>query len=105
MAFPHPQSGKDHYWQEDKASSERIVWKFFKRIVDITEYRNAEEDVNPAKNPTLLASFMTNLFLPCLAYSAFSRRQKRGDAFGTGSRREPDCKFLKVGNANGNRTR
>jgi len=63
MAFPHPQSGKDPYWQEDKASSERIVWKFFKRIVDITEYRNAEEDVNPAKNPTFVG-FLHDQFVP-----------------------------------------
>ena len=64
MAFPHPQSGKDHYWQEDKASSERIVWKFFKRIVDITEYRNAEEDVNRPKNRTFGGIFHNCCDLP-----------------------------------------
>jgi len=30
-----------------------MVWKLFKRTINITEYRNAEDDVNPAKNRTL----------------------------------------------------
>ena len=53
MAFPHPQPGNDHYRQEDKPGREGIAWKFFKRTIDITEYRNAEDDVNPAENRTL----------------------------------------------------
>ena len=53
MAFPHPQSREDHYWKEDKASCRGVVWKFFKRTVDVTEYRNGKDDVNPAKNRTL----------------------------------------------------
>ena len=52
MAFPHPQSRKDHYWKEDKPSWERIVWKFFKRTINITDYRNGKDNVNPAKNRT-----------------------------------------------------
>jgi hypothetical protein len=52
MAFPHPQSRKDHYRKEDKPGYGGIVGKFFKRTINITEYRNAEDDVNPAKNPT-----------------------------------------------------
>jgi len=43
---------KDHYWKEDKPSCGRAVWKFFKRTTDVTEYRNAEAEVNPAKNRT-----------------------------------------------------
>src|SRR5438445_12999588 len=53
MAFPHPQSRKDHYRKEDKPSCGGIVWKFFKRTINITEYRNGKDDVNPAKNRTL----------------------------------------------------
>src|SRR5438876_4896538 len=53
MAFPHPQSRKDHYRKEDKPSCGGIVWKSFKRTIDITEYRNGKDDVNPAKNRTL----------------------------------------------------
>jgi hypothetical protein len=53
VAFPHPQSRKDHYRKEDKPSCGGIAWNLFKRTVNITEYRNAEEEMNPAKNPTL----------------------------------------------------
>ena len=52
MAFPHPQSREDHYWKEDKPSCGGVAWKFFKRTIDITEYRNGKDDVNPAKNRT-----------------------------------------------------
>jgi hypothetical protein len=52
MAFPHPQSRKDHDRNEDKASRGGVVWNFVKRTVDITQYRNAEDKVNPAKNRT-----------------------------------------------------
>ena len=50
MAFPHPQSRKDHYRKEDIPSWGSIVWKFFKRTINIAEYRNGKDDVNPAKN-------------------------------------------------------
>ena len=53
MALPHPQSRKDHSRKEDKPSCGGIVWKFFKRTVDITEYWDGKDDVNPAKNRTL----------------------------------------------------
>src|SRR5258707_1084895 len=53
MAFPHPQSRKDHYRKEDIPSWGGIVWKFFKRTINIPEYRNAKDDVNPSKNRTL----------------------------------------------------
>src|SRR5271166_633929 len=50
MAFPHPQSRKDHARKEDISSLGGVAWKFFKRTIDVTEYRNAEDDVNPAKD-------------------------------------------------------
>jgi hypothetical protein len=52
MAFPHPQSRKDKYRKEDKPNSGGVIWHFFKRTINITEYRNAEDEVNPAKNRT-----------------------------------------------------
>ena len=53
MAFPHPQSRKDHYRKEYIPGGGSIVWKFFKRTINITEYRDAKDDVNPAENRTL----------------------------------------------------
>src|SRR5438876_9633041 len=50
VAFPHPQSRKDHYRKEDKPSCGGIAWKFFKRTINTTEYRNGKDD---AKNRTL----------------------------------------------------
>src|ERR1700704_3266812 len=52
MAFPHPKSRKDKYRKEDKPNSGGAIWNFFKRTINITEYRNAKDDVNPAKNRT-----------------------------------------------------
>src|SRR5258705_1629411 len=52
MAFPHPKSRKDHYRKEDKPNSGGVVWNFFKRTINVTDYRNANDDVNPAKNRT-----------------------------------------------------
>jgi hypothetical protein len=53
MAFPHPESRKHHYRKEDIPSWGSIVWKLFKRTINVTEYRNGKDDVNPAKNRTL----------------------------------------------------
>src|SRR5580704_3918061 len=50
MAFPHPQSRKDDGRNEDKPSTEGVVVNLVKRTINITEYRNAKDDVNPAKN-------------------------------------------------------
>ncbi len=50
MAFPHPQSRKDEDRNEDKPNSGGVVWYFFKRTINITDYRDAKDDVNPAKN-------------------------------------------------------
>src|SRR5262245_41198464 len=53
MAFPHPGSRKDHCRSEDKPNSGGVVWNFVKWTIDITEYQNAQDDVNPAKDRTL----------------------------------------------------
>jgi hypothetical protein len=56
MALPHPQSRKDHDRDEDKSSSRCVVWNFVKWTVNITEDRNAKNEVDPAKNGTRDAS-------------------------------------------------
>lgn len=52
VAFPHQQTCKDHEREEDKSSRESVQGKFFKRTIDIAVYRDREDDVNPAKDPT-----------------------------------------------------
>jgi hypothetical protein len=52
MAFPHPQSRKDQRGQEDKPNSKGVFWDFFKRAVNITEDRDAQNEVNTAKYRT-----------------------------------------------------
>ena len=52
MAFPHPKSRKDNHRKEDKPNSGGVLWNFFKRTINITEYRNAKDNVNAAKNRT-----------------------------------------------------
>src|SRR5579864_9030142 len=52
MAFPHPQSRKHKCRDEDKPSSRGIVWNLVKRTVDVTDYRNGKDEVNPANNRT-----------------------------------------------------
>ena len=42
-----------------------VVWKFFKRTIDITDYRNAKDDVNRARNDTfggIIHDWFVNLF-------------------------------------------
>jgi|SRR6185369_3685966 len=53
MALPHPQSRKHHYRKEDKPDKWCVLWQVFKRTINITEYRNAKDDVNPAPNRAL----------------------------------------------------
>src|SRR5690242_10345452 len=52
MAFPHPQSRKDHDRNEDKPGGASVLWEIFKRTINIAENWNAQNDMNPAKNPT-----------------------------------------------------
>src|ERR1700722_13978845 len=82
MSFPHPQSRKDKYRNEDKPRSGGVVWNLVERTVNVTDDRNAQHDVNPANNRTysgithmqVLLCYLS--FIPnCMAYSAFSRCQ------------------------------
>src|SRR5260370_7380014 len=52
MAFPHPKSRKDHHGNKEKPSRPGVVWNLFKRTINITEYRNGKDDVNPAHDRT-----------------------------------------------------
>src|SRR5271167_4069108 len=52
MAFPHPKSRKVYYRNDDKPNTGGVLWNFFKRTINIPEYRNDKDDVNPAKNRT-----------------------------------------------------
>src|SRR2546423_1701601 len=48
----HPISRKNNYRREDKPSNSGVVWKFSKRTVNVTEYRNRNDKVNPAEYRT-----------------------------------------------------
>ena len=50
--FPHPKSRKNKCRNENKPSSGGVVWDLFKRTINITDYRNAKNNMNPAKNRT-----------------------------------------------------
>jgi hypothetical protein len=52
MAFPHPKSRKDNCRKEDKPNSGGVIRNFFERTINVTDYRNPKDDVNPAKNRT-----------------------------------------------------
>lgn len=51
MAFPHPQSRKNHQRNKDIPGEWSVIWNFVKRAVDITDDRNTQYDVTPAKHP------------------------------------------------------
>lgn len=53
MAFPHPKPREDHDRNEEKPSRVGVLWNFVKRTVNISDDRNAKDNVNPAKNRTL----------------------------------------------------
>src|SRR6185312_13735720 len=79
MAFPHPKSRKDKYGNEDETNKGSVVGNCFKRTINIPDYRNGKDEVNPAKNRTF-GGATDHLPFPfsipnCLAYSAFSRCQ------------------------------
>src|SRR5260370_8538077 len=52
MAVTHPKSRKKHDMNDDKPNTGGVRWNFLKRTINITEYRNAKDDVNRAKNRT-----------------------------------------------------
>src|SRR5258708_27120449 len=52
MAFPHPQSRKKQNRKKDIANSGGVVWSVRRRIINVTEYRDATDNVNPAIDRT-----------------------------------------------------
>jgi hypothetical protein len=52
MAFPHPKTRERNYWKRDISNDGSVVWKFLKRTINITDYRNGKDKVNPAKYGT-----------------------------------------------------
>ena len=63
MAFPHPQSCEDNYRQGNIPDHGRVVWKFFKRTIDVTDYRNTKDDVYRAEDRTFCSIFHDWLFI------------------------------------------
>src|SRR5579862_1763991 len=57
MAFPHPESRKENHRNDDTPHKIGILWNFFKRTINIAEYRNTEDEVNPAKDRTFSGFF------------------------------------------------
>jgi|SRR6201987_457453 hypothetical protein len=70
MAFPHPKSGEDHSRNDDEPNPGGVVWKSFERTIDIAEYRNGKDDVNPANNRTFGGIFHDEFVLRLSAISA-----------------------------------
>jgi hypothetical protein len=50
MPFPHPKSRKDNYGNGDIPDNGRVIWNLFERTINIADYRDGKNDVNPAKN-------------------------------------------------------
>jgi hypothetical protein len=56
MAFPHPKSRQGKYRKKDKSNERCVVWDLVERTINIPDYGNAKDEMNPAKNPTFDAS-------------------------------------------------
>jgi hypothetical protein len=52
MAFPHPESRQRNYWKRHISNNGSVVRKFLKRTINIPDYRNGEDKMNPAKDGT-----------------------------------------------------
>jgi len=76
MAFPHPKSRKEQYRKKDIANTEGIISGVRRRIINITNDRNAKDDVNPAKNPTWDAS-VHDVMSPFLRDVLWANRARR----------------------------
>jgi len=50
MAFPHPKARKEQYRKKEIPNTGGVVVSIRGRIINVTEYRNATDDVNPAKD-------------------------------------------------------
>src|SRR4029450_2083178 len=81
MAFPHPQPRKDHYWNRYVPNNRRVVCKCLKRTINITDYRNREDEVNPAKYGTF-GGFFHDWFVTSGGINFISWLRCRGKVVG-----------------------
>ena len=51
--MPHPKSRQDDHRNGGKSNNGGVIGNLFERTINITDDRNAENQVNPAKNRTL----------------------------------------------------
>src|SRR5882724_8825403 len=77
VALPHPQSRQDHQGNEHKPNLGGICRKRFKRTENITEYRDAEDDVYAANNRTF-GAFLHDSFTP---FTTFELPQRWGFSY------------------------
>jgi hypothetical protein len=52
MAFPHPKSRKENDRKGNISNHGSVIWEFLERTINISDYRDAKDDMNPAKNRT-----------------------------------------------------
>src|SRR5208282_5280767 len=50
LAFPHPKPRKEQYRKKPIPDAVGVVVSIRRRIINVPEYRNTTEDVNPAKD-------------------------------------------------------
>jgi hypothetical protein len=50
MLIPHPQSRKEQQRKKEIPNTEGVVRSIGGRIVNVAEFRDATDDVNPAKD-------------------------------------------------------
>src|SRR5215471_406697 len=51
MALPHPKPRKGKHRNEDKPGQRGVIRNLFKRTINITDDRDAQDEMNPAANP------------------------------------------------------
>src|ERR1044071_6848092 len=57
MALPHPKSRKDNYGNGHIPNNGGVVRKFLKGTINVTDYRNPKDNVNPAKDRTFHVNY------------------------------------------------
>src|SRR5205085_4869687 len=74
MTFPHPESGERQDWNGNKPDHRCVIRQLFKGAVNITDDRNAEHNVDPAKNRTF-GGIIHNQFAltaPCCSLTGYN---------------------------------
>jgi hypothetical protein len=76
MTLPHPKSRQDKDGNGNKPNHGSVVRKLDKRTIDIADYRNAKDNVNPAKNRAFR----------CVSHNCLSSEQRMRRFRGTTSK-------------------